>query len=224
MTSVRLPLSLSVWLMHAVFCRSFLGDAYRAATASKHPVLIASVVPRFLAYHGPASSPHVAFGVRACCSQVLPNGPAQESASAVLQIVLTQKEGESQDQYRYRLLTRHGRRSPSKSFEVPFVAYLRRCEKPEVRRRDGHPRPQTHTLVSSSTLFARRAHLPGPVLWRLVRHRHLHSVALIVEAPSTHKLVSTPDDLRLTQGPTLNRSLLAFKDVSTSKPDPARRV
>lgn len=44
--------------------------------------------------------------------------------------------------------------------------------------------------------------------------RHLNSVALIVEVPSTHKLVSTPDDLRLTQGPTLNRSLLAFKDVS----------
>eukprot|EP00752_Nemacystus_decipiens_P002720 g2539.t1 len=76
-------------------------------------------------------------------TQVLPNGPAQESASAVLQIVLTQREGESQDQY-----------------------------------------------------------------------RHLHSVALIVEVPSTHKLVSTPDDLRLTQGPTLNRSLLAFKDVA----------
>ena len=39
-------------------------------------------------------------------------------------------------------------------------------------------------------------------------------MALMVEVPSTHKLVSTPDDLRLTQGPTLNRSLLAFKDVS----------
>lgn len=47
-----------------------------------------------------------------------------------------------------------------------------------------------------------------------MRNRHLHSVALFVEAPSTHKLVSTPDDLRLTQGPTLNRSLLAFKEVS----------
>eukprot|EP00903_Cladosiphon_okamuranus_P012440 g11653.t1 len=76
-------------------------------------------------------------------TQVLPNGPAQESASAVLQIGLTQREGESQDQY-----------------------------------------------------------------------RHLHSVALFVEVPSTHKLVSTPDDLRITQGPTLNRSLLAFKDVA----------
>ncbi|CBJ32464.1 conserved unknown protein [Ectocarpus siliculosus] len=45
-------------------------------------------------------------------------------------------------------------------------------------------------------------------------NRHLHSVALFVEAPSTHKLVCTPDDLRLTQGPTLNRSLLAFKEVA----------
>lgn len=36
--------------------------------------------------------------------QVLPNGPAQESASAVLQIVLTQREGESQEQYRQGLL------------------------------------------------------------------------------------------------------------------------
>lgn len=44
-------------------------------------------------------------------------------------------------------------------------------------------------------------------------YRYLRSVALLVEAPSTHKLVSTPDDLRLTQGPTLNRSLLAFKEV-----------
>ncbi|CAN0268482.1 unnamed protein product, partial [Laminaria digitata] len=75
--------------------------------------------------------------------KVLPNGPAQESASAVLQIALTQREGESQEQY-----------------------------------------------------------------------RHLHSVAQLVEAPSTHKLVSTTDDLRLTQGPTLNRSLLAFKEVA----------
>lgn len=32
--------------------------------------------------------------------QILPNGPAQDSASAVLQIVLTQREGESEDQYR----------------------------------------------------------------------------------------------------------------------------
>lgn len=53
---------------------------------------------------------------------------------------------------------------------------------------------------------------PFPLLNLL--YRHLHSVALLVEVPSTHKLVSTPDDLRLTQGPTLNRSLLAFKDVS----------
>ncbi|CAN0228063.1 unnamed protein product, partial [Pylaiella littoralis] len=100
-------------------------------------------------------SPHegrraVKAGKRNRRTQVLPNGPAQESASAVLQISLTQREGESEDQYRRG---------------AQFCAYL-------------------------------------------------HSMALIVEAPSTHKLVSTPDDLRLTQGPTLNRSLLAFKEVA----------
>lgn len=47
--------------------------------------------------------------------QVLPNGPAQESASAVLQIVLTQREGESQDQYRQGFRTGRGGRSPTET-------------------------------------------------------------------------------------------------------------
>lgn len=77
--------------------------------------------------------------------QVLPSGPAQEAASAVLHISLTQREGESVEQY-----------------------------------------------------------------------TNLHSDFLLVEAPSTHKLINSADDLRLTEGPTLNRSLLALKEVRRS--------
>ncbi|CAM9329698.1 unnamed protein product, partial [Choristocarpus tenellus] len=85
----------------------------------------------------------VSIGKRNRKTQVMPSGPAQESASSVLIVHLTQREGES---------------------------------------------PKHYT--------------------------HLHSELVLVEAPSTHRLISSPDDLRLKQGPTLNRSLLAFKDVS----------
>ncbi|CAM9957557.1 unnamed protein product, partial [Discosporangium mesarthrocarpum] len=84
----------------------------------------------------------IASGKRNRRTQVMQNGPAQESSSAVLELSLTQREGDSPDQYTY-----------------------------------------------------------------------LHSQLVLVEVASTHKLIQSPDDLRLKQGPTLNRSLLAFREV-----------
>lgn len=69
-------------------------------------------------------------------------GPAQDSASAILQIILTQREGESQE-----------------------------------------------------------------------NHKPLRSVINVVEAPSTHKLTIAADELKLTEGSTLNRSLLTYQEV-----------